>query len=591
MATPSGCSGSTSSRTTRSTTCTRPAHDLLHEQLPGGTTWSTSHLAERIRSSRRAWLVASAIGLLLALVAAGCSSGSSGTAATSATIGDEGTPRDGGSLVWAVPVETSGWNPHDSEWSQSGALVGSSVLEPLATMGSDLSAQPWLAESFTPNADFTSWTLGLRPGVTFQDGEPFDATAVKLNIDDVATGPVSGAALKGLFAQTTVVDDHTVKIDLTQPWAAFPSSFLDGQSAMQMAPAMLASSDRGQKHPIGTGPFTFDSWQPDTAFATKKNPSYWQPGLPHLDALTFRPVPDAGSRTAALRSGDVNLMLTTSAQDANNLAADYTVIKNWDSEPGMAMTNTLPTVDGKPNPLSNLHARLALAYATDRAALATLAGDGVVSGTSPFPPSSPWGRPADQNGYVDFDLDQAKAQVAQYEQDTGASELAITLSGTPDPDTGRLLQLLQSQWAAAGIKTSIETLEAATFITHVVGGNYEVALFSIYSSPDPDQNHYFWSADTAKGPGQISINFTQYTTPEIEADLAVGRTNPDHAARKAAYDDLVTRLNAAAVNIWTISTPYSIVADPNVKGLRAATEVPFGNFQPKTWLGGLWLAT
>jgi len=552
-----------------------------------------------VRSEQGGILVSSAgrrmvVGAVLAvaLVATGCGSKKSDSGGnTSATIADEGTPVDGGSIVWAIPQETQGWNPHDAKWAHSGALVGSAVLEPLATVDHDLNAAPWLATSFVPNATYDSWVLTLHPDVTFQNGEKFNAASVKLNIDDASTAGLSGAAVRGLFKQVTVVDDLTVKVDLNQPWAAFPSSFLNGQSALQMAPAMLAAADRGQAHPIGTGPYTFTSWEPDSTFKTAKNTTYWQPGLPHLDALTFRVIPDATSQSAALQSGDVNMVLTNSASDANALADQYTVVKNWDTEPGLAMTNTSPTVSGKANPVSNLHARKALAYATDRQGLAAAAGDGVLSGNSPFPATSPWGLPEDQNGYVDFDLDQAKSEVAAYLADTGESSLSITLSGTPDTDSVRLMQRLQGQWQDAGIKVAIETKEATTFITDVVAGSYQVAMFSFYSSPDPDQNHYFWSAATAPGQGGVNINFTQFTTPQMEADLKIGRENPDHAARKAAYDDLVHQINAAAVNIWTFSTPYSIIAQPAVKGLKAATEVPFGNFQPKTWLGGLWLAS
>jgi len=166
----------------------------------------------------------------------------------------------------------------------------------------------------------------------------------------------------------------------------------------------------------------------------------------------------------------------------------------------------------------------------------------------------------------------------------------VTLTATPDADSLRLLQLIQSQWEAAGIKTTLDTKEAGAFITDVVFGSYQVALFSYYSSPDPDQNFYFWSAATAPGSGQVNINFPQYTNPQIEADLKVGRESPDQSARKAAYDDLVRTMNGAAVNIWTFATPYSIVAMPTVHGLKTATEVPFGNFQPKTWLGELWVS-
>ena len=86
-----------------------------------------------------------------------------------------------------------------------------------------------------------------------------------------------------------MVDDHTVLVDLTQPWAAFPSSFLDGQTSDDDgAGDAQASADHGVKHPIGTGPFTFDSWSPGDTFKVKKNPTYWQAGQPHLDQIEFK---------------------------------------------------------------------------------------------------------------------------------------------------------------------------------------------------------------------------------------------------------------------------------------------------------------
>jgi peptide/nickel transport system substrate-binding protein len=299
---------------------------------------------------------------------------------------------------------------------------------------------------------------------------------------------------------------------------------------------------------------------------------------------------DPTTQASALQSGDVDLAFTSSAQVAIQLASQLQEIRDWSTEPGTALTNTLPTVSGKFNPTSNLHARLALAYATDRQAIATQQGAGVQSPNSPFAPGSPWGMPQSQNGYVSYDVNKAKAQVAQYEQQTGQSSLQITLGGTPDTASQRVSQMLQAQWQQAGIKVTLQSTDQATFITNVVSGDYEVALFTFYSSPDPDQNHYFWSSETANGEGKVSINFTQYSTPRIDADLKVGRQNPSMPARKAAYDDIVKQINAAAVNIWTFTTPYTLISSAHVHGLAQASQVPFGNFQPKTWLADLWVS-
>ena len=230
------------------------------------------------------------------------------------------------------------------------------------------------------------------------------------------------------------------------------------------------------------------------------------------------------------------------------------------------MPNTAPSVGGKTNPLSNVHARMALAYATNDTQVAKEIGAGVQVPTSPWGPNNPWGMPSSQNGYVAYNLAQAKAQVAQYDAETGQTGLTFTLSGLPSVDDARTLQLLQGQWKQAGISVNIETLEQTAYITKIATGGYQAAFFRNYGYPDPDQDYYFWSSTTAKGVGNVSINFTQYTTPTIEKDITTGRQSGYAKIRKTAYNDLVKQLNAGFTNIWLYSTPYSFIAQKKVRG-------------------------
>jgi len=529
--------------------------------------------------------------IALALVAAACGSSSKGgnTAATDPGAADGGTPVDGGSLVIGISAETNGWNPALAQWADTGSLVGSSVLEPLASVGEDSGAKPWLADSWIANDSFNQWFIKLHPGVKFHDGTPFDAAAVKKNIDYYKTGTLSGIALSPILGDVTVQDPLTVVVNTKQPWAAFPSSFMTGGSAYMMAPSMIDNpTDHGAAHPIGTGPYVFDSWTPDSSFKANKNPNYWQPGLPHLNSIEFRVIPDETTRANALKSGDVNMIYTTRASDANDMASDYQVVKDWTTEQAFVMTNTSPTVNGKPNPLSNLHARQALAYATDANAVAAGIGAGVQVPSSMWSPPSPWSMAPDQNGALTMDLEKAKQEVAAYKADTGAASLDIALSGLPNIDDTKVLQQLDSQWKDVGINVTIDSLEQTAYITKIALGNYQAAFFRNYGYADPDQDYYFFSSSTAKGAGQVSINFTEYTTPEMDQALTTGRTSGFPNIRKQAYDDLVKQVNASATNIWLYSTPYSFIADKNVHGLATPAKIPFGNFMPKTWLGQLW---
>jgi peptide/nickel transport system substrate-binding protein len=536
-----------------------------------------------------------AIGVAM-LVLAGC--GSSGTthsakAVTAAVIGREPSnevARDGGSLVVGVGQETDTWNPVVAEWAAEGALVGSSVFEPLAKQNARGDAEAYLASSWIADPTFDKWQINIRPGIKFQNGEALDATAVKLNIDTYVHGALTGQVLGPLVKDVQVTGPQTIVVNMKQPWAAFPSSYLDSAGALMMAPAMIKSKDGGATHPIGTGPFVFQSWTPGDSFKVTRNPNYWQKGEPHLDSITFRVIPDEATRVAALQSGDINMMLTTNAIDANKLDTSYAVVKDWSSEATSVSMNTVAKINGAFNPFSNIHARRALTYATNRASVAKLIGAGVSTADSPFAASSVWGLPDGQTGSVNYDPSKIAAELAAYKQETGQKSLEFTLNSTADSDTLKIDQQLQAQWKSVGITAHIKAADQAALIKQLVAGELQTVILRIFNYPDPDNDFLFWSSKSVAGVGGININFNLYKSPQIDADLAVGRSNSYPSKRKAAYDDLVRTANGAVLNDWLYRTPYSLIASARVKGLNAARDVGFGNYEPKTWFGALWLS-
>ena len=386
-----------------------------------------------------------------------------------------------------------------------------------------------------------------------------------------------------------MVDDSTVKIDLTLPWAAFPSSFLAGPNAWMRAPAMLAAGPEGSKNPIGTGPFKFESWESNTSLKVVKNPDYWREGEPHLDQIEFFPITDDISRVNALQSGDIDMMLSASADDAADLDGEYTVIRDWDTETTLLLANTRPTAGGAPNPLSNEHARKAVAHATDPKAVAQLVGQDIEIPFSPFSAENPWGDPSVSDSYPAYDLEKAKEEVAKYKEETGEPTLSVTLLGPSDTGTVAQMQTVQQQWSEAGIDSKIDAMDYNAFSLRGVQGNFQLIYGPIFSAPDPDQNYHFWSETTVAEDGAIGINFSAFANDETQAALTTGRESQDFDERKQAYADLIREQNKAAINIWLYFTPYSLVASDRVHGLQMADELPFGNFQPKTWWGQVWV--
>ncbi|MCB1261917.1 MAG: hypothetical protein KDB33_16240 [Acidimicrobiales bacterium] len=549
----------------------------------------------------RPWLAITAVAASGGLVLAACSSsetaggndggGGDGGGQSQTTqvnqLEPDATPKDGGKLTVALTAETNGWNPGTAQWADAGEMAGPTMLEPLLNTTVDGSFEPVLATSVEPTTpgDFTSWTIEVRPDVTFHNGEPLDAEVVARSLNFYAKeAPLSSLALSDKVDEAVAVDDMTVEVKLNVPWAAYPT-VLSGASGFIMANEMLDSEDKGASSPIGTGPFEFSSWTQDKSLLVSKFDDYWQEGKPHLEEIEFRPIVDAKQRVEALRAGDVEMILTTRATDVAELKGSYTVIVDWGSERTFVMLNTASDpAAAAPNPFENAHARKALAYATNRDGVMELVsgGETLVSATSPL--TGAFVMDDSQSGYVDFDQAKAREEVELYKQETGATDLTFRFSGLANLEDQQIMQYLKQIWSEVGITAEIDTAEQTAYIGQLAGGRFEAAYFRNYGYLDPDSNYYFWSCDTAKGVGELSINFSQYCDDATQAAIDTGRTNPDLAERKTAYQELTRARNDAVLDVWLFNTPYSVIAVPEVKGLNGLRQRPFGNFEPKAWL-------
>ena len=219
-------------------------------------------------------VVALALALVLLASACGSSSGSTKASATATKTysgnlpADEGTPHDGGTLAWGLEAESDSLSPITGRWALSAQMVGSAIFDPIVTMDANGKTVPYLAKSFSHTPDNQTWTITLRSGITFQDGEPFDAAAVVLNINTYRTALITSKAWKPVTS-ITATGPLTVQVNLDQPWATFTNVFL-GQNGYMEAPKMIADPYGGQ-HPIGTGPFTFKEWVPNDHVTVIKN--------------------------------------------------------------------------------------------------------------------------------------------------------------------------------------------------------------------------------------------------------------------------------------------------------------------------------
>jgi ABC-type transport system substrate-binding protein len=407
-------------------------------------------------------------------------------------------------------------------------------------------------------------------------------------MDSAVNSVLTGIVLKKTIKETTVVDQLTVRIDLLTPVAALATSFLAGQS-FQRSPTSLATPDGGSAHPVGTGPFKFDNWKRDDRFVVDRNPAYWRPNEPYLDGIEFRIIADDTARASALQAGDLDMMFTVAAKDAAFLDEGYTVVRDWDTEQSMLIANTRPKVGDHINPMANVHARRAVALATDRRYVADLLGQGLQLFSGPFSPDSPWGQPESQSEYPGYDPDAARKEVALYKEETGR-DIDIRILGVADTTSAGVLQALQSQWSEVGITASIKTVDGTAFLQGLIASVYDVAFTTIYSSPDPEGNYPFWQRANIGDYGTLSINMSGFANDTTERLMLESRATADVAKRHDLTNQLVREFNRNLTSIWLYATPFSLVAADRVHGLQPAADIPMANFQPKPWWGQVWLA-
>lgn len=548
---------------------------------------------ERSLSTRAPRLVA--VVAVLTLLGAACSSGGgSGERARGAAPSRRaGTSdcafadkADGGKIVYGIEADTGNpWTPANSQMAISGHMVAKAVYDTLTLLDENGEAVPNLFSAWTSNPEFTVWTFTVRDGVTFHDGTPLDGAAVADNLDRLVKSFLTGNAVRDLAE--VVADGQTVTVTLKRPFSQLPKVF-STQLGYVASPKWLAEVDADPAaalRPVGTGPFVYKSYAAGNgnSFVGTCNPDYWRSGLPRLDEIEFRVLEDIQSRANALISGEIDAMHTSNADEIAKFrerSSEFpmTEVTNV-RETVYTLLNNSPTValvaggDPVPNPVADVRVRRALAFATDNATLIKARGAGIVpQANGPFPPGT-MGYLED-TGYPEFDLDEAKRLVAEWEAENG--DLKIAYATTSDPFNRVTAELLKEMWENAGVSVSLDTVEQGQFIFLALGGNFQAFGWRNHGRPDPVLEDLWWSSETATPAPGIALNFGRINDPVIDENLAVIRESGDLAVRTAAAEAINRRFGEQAYNLWSSWTIWSVVTKPGVADITTGFEAPGG---------------
>jgi ABC-type transport system substrate-binding protein len=506
----------------------------------------------------------------------------------------KGKPKKGGSLVFGVDAEESGFDPTQARYDEVGVMYARTVFDPLTIVTNNGGWAPYLAQSVVPNATYTSWTITLRPNVVFHDGTPCNGAALLTNLKAQAKSLLTGIVINPILDTITQTGPLACTLTFKTPWAPFPfylAGGIGGQIAYVVAPSMLANPN-GTSHPVGTGPFVFQEWVPNSHFTATANPHYWRPGLPYLDKITFKPIPDEQARSEALRSGTIDLMIT----DTPQISQEFRGSKHYAYADDSAHLAGEPDIDCQllncdKAPFNDPSLRRAAAMAINLTQYRSTINDNLIPiATGLFVPGSPYYA---KNSYPSFNPSEAKKLVKAAVAKGGTKAVTLSYGSTNGPASVRSQEFIQQQLQEVGFKVTNTSVEQNDLINIALAGTYQMLNWRQFGAVDPDLNYIFWSSTTASS-GSLSINMARNSDPKIEFDLQLGRSTLNPAIRAKAYKAVNQQLSIDLPYLWQDRAVWSVISTPTVQNWNNPTTpagaAAFGLIGGSIWPTQIWIS-
>ncbi len=441
--------------------------------------------------------------------------------------------------VIAVASTFTTLDPYDANDTLSQA-VAKSFYQGLFSFDKDMKLVNVLAESYEASSDGLTYTIKLRSGVKFQDGTDFNATAVKTNIDR-ASNPDNHLKRYNLFkyvASTEAVDANTVKITLKQPFSAFINN-LAHPAAVMISPTALQKygKDIGF-HPVGTGPFIFETWNQTDFVKVKKWDGYWKKGYPKIDSITWRPVVDNNTRAAMLQTGEATFAFPVPFEQAKRLEGN----SKLDVVTTPSIMQRYISLNVTQKPFDNPKVREALEYAVNRQALAKVAFAGYATpATGIVPPTIDFAQ-----SYPAIKYDPAKAR-ALLKEAGYPNGFETTLWSSHNHSTAqKVLQFTQQQLAQVGVKVKVTAMDAGQRAAEVESkGQKESGVRMFYTGWSASTGEADWAltplfATTSWPPAIFNTAF--YSNPQVDKDLSDALKTTDREQKAKLYKDAQDRI-------------------------------------------------
>lgn len=469
-------------------------------------------------------------------------------------------PKEGGEWIMAISELPDTLDPH-----KTGAAIASTILEyagnALVSKDYDGNYVAGLATEWEISEDGLTWTFQLRQDVTFHDGTPLDAAAVKFSFDrilDPATKSITAAGLLGPMESTAAPDAYTFSFTLSEPFSPLLDNLTGATLSIVSPTAVESMGDEFGRKPVLSGPWMVDEWRTGDRIILKVNPDYrWAPpflhqdGPAYIETLTFQSIIEEASRIAAFEAGEIH-QVTLPPTDVERISSGG---ESWVIEylrKGVVFVEFNVTKA----PFDDVLVRRAFNHAINKQDVLDAAIEGLGQVAYGFlSPTIPGYWPEMETYAPAFDPAQATALLTEagwvangdgrLEKDGQAFE--FTLLNLPTDAWNRGAQVIQSQLDDIGISMEIQQMEFATLLEEAKAKNHDAEMMG-YTYSDPDIA-FLWFHSSNAGAG---LNMSHVNDPTLDEMIIRGRSTIDPTERAAVYAEMQQYVSDLAlwVPLW-----------------------------------------
>ena len=479
-------------------------------------------------------------------------------------------PVEGGELYIADLNDAQGLDPHKETGAQSMRYI-ENMYNTLFKYkkGTYGEIEGELAADYEISDDGTVYTFHLVDGVTFHNGDSLTSEDVKYSIERIIEMVVRAPQFEAVESIETP-DDTTVVMTLSEPVAPFLTYLANPMNAIVNKTVVEENGGSLDNADAGSGPFALVEWKKDEAMTLEKYDDYFKEGLPYLDQVVWKAIPDEAARTTAIRNGELDIILQLSPKDVQVLEQAEgvnveTVTGSYWEYIGLNVTQ---------GPLQEKEVRQAIAWAINRDELndAVKFGQATPLTGGPIPPG-PWAY-ADLNTYPEQDIEKAKQLLAEADYADG---IDIELKVGQNQAQIDAAQVVKQQLAEVGIDVDILQQEDSIFFEDLGNNDFEMTVVGWVGFVDPDEFLY-----NIFHTGEV-YNQQGYSNPEVDELLEKGRVTSDLEERKEIYAETQRLIAEDAPMVFLYANQQASAIRDGVNGFDVNPTVTTISLE-ETWI-------